>query len=169
MDIPQATEKSGVRLFSRRGFETAPEWRNSVLQTSTYFVSLTTIPVILVITIRMLLSKSVLVPAIFAVIFAFAVAATLSYLRLLGTPARIAILGDAASVDDAWSRFRPSAGKQSRKWFHVLDVRGSSDSFEATIGLESYRFDRADWSEYDELRTALFRLTPGFGKGGSEE
>ena len=168
METSKVNNTAGVRRFTRRGYETATEWRNSILETSTYFVSVTTIPVILVVTIRMLLSKTVLWPAYVAIIGALAAAAALSYYKLMATPARVAIFGDAASVDDAWSRERALRPENSRAWFRVLDVRGSSDSFDAIIGLDSYQFNRADWAEFDELRTALTHLTTLQNRGDDE-
>lgn len=143
-----------VSKFKRRGYETPAARRTYLRETSTKYLVLTILPVFLVVVIRMLLSKPVLMVAFLGCGVAVGVASMLTYYTLLSTIVRVVIAGDAVAVDDAWSAGKPTP-VTNRSWYRAIDVRGSADNFSATIGLDTYQFERSEWPDFDNLRARL--------------
>lgn len=150
----QSEVDNRIIAFKRRGYESAAARRTKLRDLSTRHLALTLLPVILVVCVRMLLAKPVLAVAVWGCTIAVGAAIVLTYVALTSIVVRVVISGDAVSIDDAWSVRKP-AQNPARHWFRVLDVRGTTDHFTATIGLETHHFDRSEWPAFDEMQRRL--------------
>ncbi|NNE35362.1 MAG: hypothetical protein HKN13_09005 [Rhodothermales bacterium] len=152
------TDGNGVTIFYRRGYETSAARRTRLIETTTRYLAVTTVPLILVVTVRMLIGLPVLTTSLIGFLVALAATVGLTYFRLYSTPARVLVTGDAVAIEDALFSFA-SRRRKKRAWFRVLDSKTGANEVTATVGLESYRFNRSDWSEFDALRDKLGELS----------